>query len=62
MELAYIASSCSLGVIEERHQVVSRVRDNSTENPSNISTSKAHSKLETFTALLFRCWNSMLVQ
>lgn len=59
--MTHIANSSSLWVIKERNQIISRVRNNSTEYTSNITTNKAYSKLQAFATLIFGYGNCMLV-
>lgn len=61
IEHAYITNCSTLGIVEKRDQVVSWVRHNSTQDTSDVSTSKADTQLERLAAL--RLWNrnNMLV-
>lgn len=48
----HITNSCPFGIVEKRDKIVSRVRNNSTENTGDISTSETHTQLQTFGALI----------
>lgn len=58
---AYITHCSSLGVVQERDQVVSWMRDNGTEDSSNVTTSETDTQLERLAALRLRNRNSVLV-
>lgn len=58
---AYIPHCSTLGIVQERHKVVSRVRNNGTEDTSNVTTSKANTQLGSLAALRLRNRHSMLV-
>ena len=60
-EHAYISHCSTLGIVQERDQVVSWMRNNSTEYTSDVSTSKADAQLERLAALGLWNGNSMLV-
>lgn len=57
----HIANCCSLGIVEERHQVISRVRHKSTKNSSHIATGKTNTKLQICAALVFWSRDGMFV-
>jgi hypothetical protein len=60
-EHAYISHCSTLGIVEERDQVVSWMRNNGTEDTSDVATSKADTQLERLAALRFWNWNCVLV-
>lgn len=58
----HITNSSTLGVVEERDKVVSWMRNNGAEDSSNVSTGKAHAKLERLAALLLWCGDRVFVE
>ena len=57
----HITDSCPFGIVKERDKIVSRMRHNSTENTSHITSSKTNAKLQRFAALVLWSGNGMLV-
>jgi hypothetical protein len=58
---AYIPHCSTLGIVQERDQVICRMRNNGTEDTSNVTPGETNTQLVRFAAL--RLWNrnSMLV-
>lgn len=57
----YISNCGSLGVVQERHQVVCRVRDGGAENSGDVAAPEAYPELERLAALILRRGDEVLV-
>lgn len=57
----YISYSSSLGVVEERDQVVGRVGDGGAEYSGDVAAPETDSELQRFAALVLWRWDEVLV-
>ena len=57
----YISDGGSLGVVEERNQVVCRVRNGSAEDSGDVAAPEANSELERFATLILWSGDEVLV-